>query len=71
VIDLAAGIGEAYTPTLIGADGSVFAINDATLYNIVPEPASAPTLMGGAILMLATRRINRHASATFYATATL
>jgi hypothetical protein len=25
-------LGEAYTPTLIGADGTIFAINDATLY---------------------------------------
>jgi hypothetical protein len=27
-------LGEAYTPTLIGADGTIFAINDATLYAI-------------------------------------
>jgi len=27
-------LGQAYTPTLIGADGTVFAINDATLYAI-------------------------------------
>jgi hypothetical protein len=30
-IKLSAGIGEAYTPTLIGADGTVYAINDAIL----------------------------------------
>jgi hypothetical protein len=28
------GIGQAYTPTLVGADGGVFAINNATLYAI-------------------------------------
>jgi hypothetical protein len=30
-IKLSTGIGEAYTPTLIGADGTVYAINDAIL----------------------------------------
>jgi hypothetical protein len=35
---LTAGIGEAYTPTLIGADGTVYAINDATLFAVgVPD----------------------------------
>src|SRR5207253_2199841 len=32
VITLTAGIGEAYTPTLIGKDGTVYAINNATLF---------------------------------------
>ena len=31
---LNAPLGEAYTPTLIGPDGTVYAINDATLYAI-------------------------------------
>jgi hypothetical protein len=31
VITLSSGIGEAYTPTLIGADGTAYAINDAVL----------------------------------------
>ena len=31
VIKLSSGIGEAYTPTIIGADGTVFAINQAEL----------------------------------------
>ena len=31
---LTAGRGEAYTPTLIGADGTVYAINDATLFAV-------------------------------------
>jgi uncharacterized repeat protein (TIGR01451 family) len=34
VITLTPGVGEAYTPTLIGADGTVYAINDATLFAI-------------------------------------
>jgi hypothetical protein len=32
MLNLNAPIGEAYTPTLIGPDGTVYAINDATLY---------------------------------------
>jgi hypothetical protein len=31
-IRLTAGLGEAYTPTLVGADGAVYAINNATLF---------------------------------------
>jgi hypothetical protein len=31
VITLSTGIGEAYTPTVIGADGTAYAINDAIL----------------------------------------
>jgi uncharacterized protein YccT (UPF0319 family) len=34
VLTLTAGIGEAYTPTLIGPDGLVYAINNATLFAI-------------------------------------
>lgn len=33
-IVLSPGLGEAYTPTLIGADGTVYAINNATLFAI-------------------------------------
>ena len=33
-IKLTNGIGEAYTPTAIGADGTVYAINDATLFAV-------------------------------------
>jgi hypothetical protein len=38
---LTSGIGEAYTPTVIGPDGTVYAISDATLFAVgapVPEP---------------------------------
>src|SRR5208282_1102063 len=31
VIELSSGIGEAYTPTVIGSDGTAYAINDAIL----------------------------------------
>ncbi len=31
VVTLSSGIGEAYTPTVIGSDGTVYAINDAIL----------------------------------------
>lgn len=34
VIKLSDGIGEAYTPTVIGPDGTVYAINDAVLFAI-------------------------------------
>ena len=33
-IKLNAGLGQAYTPTLVGADGAVYAISNATLYAI-------------------------------------
>ena len=34
IIKLSSGIGEAYTPTVIGTDGTVYAINDAVLFAI-------------------------------------
>lgn len=47
VVPLTAGLGQAYTPTIIGADGTVYAINDATLFAVgaVPEPSSL--VLGG------------------------
>jgi len=38
VFTLTPGIGEAYTPTLIGMDGTVFAINNATLFALGAVP---------------------------------
>jgi hypothetical protein len=38
-ITLSSGIGEAYTPTLIGSDGTAYAINDAILDAIGTQPA--------------------------------
>jgi hypothetical protein len=51
-ITLTPGIGEAYTPTLIGADGKVYAINNATLFVIgasVPEPSALALLSVGTL----------------------
>jgi len=33
-VNLNPPIGEAYTPTVVGPDGSVYAINNATLYSL-------------------------------------
>jgi hypothetical protein len=54
-ITLTSGIGEAYTSTLIGPDGSIYATNNAVLFSVVPEPASISILLAGT-LILATRR---------------
>jgi hypothetical protein len=50
----AIGVLEAYTPTAIGPDGTVYAINKAVLF-AVPEPGSA-ILSGLGALVLAARR---------------
>jgi hypothetical protein len=57
-IPITAGIGEAYTPTAIGPDGTVYAINDATLFAVgaVPEPATLTILTCGALALLKPRR---------------
>ncbi len=55
-ITLTSGIGEAYTPTLIGANGEVFAVNNATLYAIVPEPGVAGLVLSGGVMLFARRR---------------
>lgn len=34
VVTLTPGVGEAYTPTVIGMDGTVYAVNNATLYAV-------------------------------------
>ena len=47
VVTLTSGVGEAYTPTFIGADGRVFAINNATLFAVGnPNVASATPAAG-------------------------
>ena len=33
-IRLTSGIGESYTPTAVGADGAVYAVNNAVLFSI-------------------------------------
>jgi hypothetical protein len=50
VITLTSGVGEAYTPTLVGADGAVYAINDATLFSVVPEPEVGFVVLSGLVV---------------------
>jgi hypothetical protein len=33
-VTLTSGLGEAYTPTLVGPDGTIYAINNATLFAV-------------------------------------
>jgi len=57
VLVLTPGLGEAYTPTLVGPDGTVYAINNATLFavgaappvtlNATPEALSLSYTIGG------------------------
>ncbi len=54
----AEGAREAYTPTMLGPDGTTYAINRAVLFAIVPEPSSAALLAAGALL-LARRRVGQ------------
>jgi hypothetical protein len=51
--NMAAATGEAYTPTVIGPDGAVYAINNATLYCC--QPASSTTTLGGRPSLLQPR----------------
>jgi hypothetical protein len=57
-INITSGLGEAYTPTEIGTDGMVYAINDATLFAVgaIPEPSASFFLVGGLGLGLFMRR---------------
>jgi glucose/arabinose dehydrogenase len=41
-VTLTSGLGEAYTPTIIGADGTVYAINNATLFAVGLEDNRPP-----------------------------
>src|SRR5213078_2233853 len=45
VFTLTSGVGEAYTPTLIGADGTVYAINDATLFAVGGDYQPSSTVL--------------------------
>jgi hypothetical protein len=50
------GVLEAYTPTMIGPDGAVYAINRSTLFSVVPEPTSAALSALGALVVALRRR---------------
>ena len=61
VITLTLGVGEAYTPTIIGGDGKVYAVNNATLFAVgnssAPEPGTiALALLGMGVLIGRRRR---------------
>jgi hypothetical protein len=58
-VNITNGLGEAYTPTEIGPDGTVYAINNATLWAVganVPEPATAGILAVAGLSMLGRHR---------------
>jgi hypothetical protein len=46
VVTLTTGVGEAYTPTLIGPDGLVYAINNATLFAVGDSAPASLKLTG-------------------------
>lgn len=64
---LTEGIGEAYTPTLIGRDGKIYAINNAILFALgasvtSPEPGSLFLLITGGGILLGLHRSRRNGS---------
>jgi hypothetical protein len=70
-INLTGGVGEAYTPTLIGPNGEVYAINDATLFAVgdsqppgTPEPGALALLFSAAaaVAFAGRRRFRRSRS---------
>jgi hypothetical protein len=57
-VNLTPGVGEAYTPTEIGPDGAVYAVNNGILFHIVPAPEPGPVELIGAagLAVLLVRR---------------
>jgi hypothetical protein len=73
VVTLTPGVGEAYTPTWVGPDGTVYAINDATLFAVgrsanIMAPAS---LAGGQTPNVVSGGPASLPSGSFYANANL
>ena len=64
VVTLTPGIGEAYTPTMIGTDGMVYAINNATLFAVGAAPVAVAEAGAPAGLALAVARPNPFAAET-------
>lgn len=62
---LAPPTGEAYTPTAIGPDGVVYAINNAALYSVGAVAQGVPALSRGAVFLLTGALLA--ASALFFA----
>jgi hypothetical protein len=56
VLPLTSATGEAYTPTVVGPDGTVYAINNSQLFAVVPEPGTAAIVLAGSVLILRRRR---------------
>jgi hypothetical protein len=56
---LAAPTGEAYTCTVIGPDGAVYAINNATLCSVVATPRTAPQVIYNSSIVDRWRPIGR------------
>jgi hypothetical protein len=54
-ITLNSATGEAYTPTEIGPDGTVYAINDGYLYAVAPEPGGLAIVGCGFVGLAAGR----------------
>lgn len=66
VLTLTGGIGEAYTPTLIGPDGSVYAINNAMLFSLfgpTPEPTWILAFSSLGVLVVGKRWTKRKSNA--------
>ncbi len=78
-IILTEGIGEAYTPTLVGVDGTVYAINNATLFAIqaapmpgmIHRPLSGSAAIPGAWLLMTASAPKVPAQPTVLARASL
>lgn len=55
-ISLAGGAGQPYTPTIIGPEGTVYAITQGNFYTVVPEPSPFTILALASVGLLARRR---------------